>query len=213
MSRRLDFDGWLLLKPPLLLTESVDEFDRFHQALEHDVKPRCVIERIYVTEFCSTHWEIMRLRRSKVAIINRAFRAALRDVVFDISPKREDHSEGRQKLEESSERSEEREKYFDRREEASAFALAWFSNQEAKEIIALRLAEFQLDISAVEVAAMKYCSDDLERLDMMQISLESRRDRTLRSIGEYRDSLARQLRESSQRISEGRGALRLGHAW
>jgi hypothetical protein len=42
--------------------------------------------------------------------------------------------------------------------------------------------------------------------------LESRRNKALRCIGEYRDSLARQLRESSDRMIEAKAVLRVEDA-
>jgi hypothetical protein len=46
----------------------------------------------------------------------------------------------------------------------------------------------------------------------MLASLESRRNKALRCIGEYRDSLARQVRESTDRVIDGKDVLRLEHA-
>ena len=76
------------------------------------------------------------------------------------------------------------------------------------------LGQFQLDKSSVEVEAIRQLSEDaeLETLDRMLASLESRRDKALRCIGEYRESLARQLRESADRMIDGKGVLRLEHA-
>jgi hypothetical protein len=39
-------------------------------------------------------------------------------------------------------------------------------------------------------------------LDKMQASLRTRLDKALRSVADYRDSLARQMRQSSDRILE-----------
>jgi hypothetical protein len=49
-------------------------------------------------------------------------------------------------------------------------------------------------------------------LDKMLTSLESRRDKALRCVAEYRASLAHQLRESADRIIDGKGVLRLQDA-
>jgi hypothetical protein len=46
----------------------------------------------------------------------------------------------------------------------------------------------------------------------MLTSLESRRNKSLRCIAEYRYALAQQLRESVDRIVEGSGVLRLKDA-
>jgi hypothetical protein len=57
----------LLPKSPLLITESADEFDALRDAFEQEIKPRGIIEQMYVHDFCSIVWEILRLRRGKAA--------------------------------------------------------------------------------------------------------------------------------------------------
>src|SRR5215469_17001883 len=71
----------LLPKLPLLITESADEFDALRDAFEREIKPRRIIERMYVHDICSIVWEILRLRRCKVVIINSAFRSALESLL------------------------------------------------------------------------------------------------------------------------------------
>ena len=66
----------LLPKLPLLITESPDEFDALRDAFEREIKPRGIIEQMYVHDICSIVWEILRLRRCKVVIINSALRSA-----------------------------------------------------------------------------------------------------------------------------------------
>ena len=67
----------LLPKSPLLITESADEFDALRDAFEQEIKPRGIIEHMYVHDISSIVWEILRLRRCKAVIINSAFRGAL----------------------------------------------------------------------------------------------------------------------------------------
>ena len=67
----------LLPKVPLLITESADEFDALRDAFEREIKPRGIVEQMYVPDISSIVWEILRLRRCKVVIINAAFRSAL----------------------------------------------------------------------------------------------------------------------------------------
>ena len=71
----------LFSKPPLLITESEEEFASLSAALEQAIKPRCVVERIYVADIADLVWEILRLRRCKAAIINTAFEDALSDLL------------------------------------------------------------------------------------------------------------------------------------
>jgi hypothetical protein len=60
----------LLPKLPLLITESAEEFDALRDAFERETKPRGIIEQMYVHDICAIVWEILRLRRCKVIIIN-----------------------------------------------------------------------------------------------------------------------------------------------
>jgi hypothetical protein len=70
MARRSGRHGLAFLsKPPLLITESADEFDALHKALREDIKPRGFIEQMYVDEISCIYWEILRLRRCKAAVI------------------------------------------------------------------------------------------------------------------------------------------------
>ena len=74
----------LIPTAPLLLTESKDEFDLLRDNLNDEVKPRGIIEQMYVEDIAYLVWEILRLRRSKAAIINLAFRDALTEVVAQL---------------------------------------------------------------------------------------------------------------------------------
>ena len=96
-------------------------------------------------------------------------------------------------------------------EKAESLAHAWFSDPAGKKEVAQLLKDFQLDETAIEAEAIRSLTDKLEQLDRLLASLESRRNKALRCIAEYRGGLARQLRESSDRIIEGK-VLKLEHA-
>jgi hypothetical protein len=180
----------LLPKLPLLITESAEEFDALRDAFEREIKPRGIIEQMYVHDICSIVWEILRLRRCKVVIINSAFRSALEDLLEQLlrQPGQYDHEV---------------------EDEAEALAHAWFTDQEAEKQVSETLSRFDLDESAIEAEAIRRSSSDLELLDRMLTSLESRRNKAFGCVAEYRASLAHQLRESSDRIIAGKGVLRL----
>ena len=183
----------LLPKLPLLITESADEFDALRDAFEQEIKPRGIIEQMYVHDICAIIWEILRLRRCKVIIINSAFRSALQNLLKQLSrlPGQYEYQvEG----------------------EAEALAHSWFTDQEAKKQVSEILSRFDLDESAIEAEAIRRSSSDLELLDGMLTSLESRRNKALGCVAEYRASLAHQLRENSDRIIDGKGVLRLEDA-
>ncbi len=183
----------LLPKSPLLITETADEFDALRDAFEQEIKPQGIIEQMYVHDICSIVWEILRLRRCKVVIINSAFRSALENLLVQLL-----RQLGPFEL--------------DRRDEAQALAQAWFTDRGAKEQVSEMLARFKLDESAIEAEAIRGSSSDLELLDQMLASLESRRNKAVGCVAEYRASLAHQLRESADRIIDGKGVLPLEHA-
>jgi len=183
----------LLPKLPLLITESAEEFDALRDAFEREIKPRGIIEQMYVHDICSIVWEILRLGRCKVVIINSAFRSALQHLLMQLlkGPGEYDYEVENQ---------------------AQALAQSWFTDQEAKKQVSETLSRFDLDESAIEGEAIRRSSSDLELLDRILTSLESRRNKALACVAEYRASLAHQLRESADRIIGGKGILRLEDA-
>jgi len=183
----------LLPKLPLLITEAADEFDALRDAFEQEIKPRGIIEHMYVHDISAIVWEILRLRRCKVVIINSAFRSALQDLLKQVlrQPGQYEYQvEG----------------------EAQTLAQSWFTDQEAKKQVSEILSGFDLDESAIEAEAIRRSSSDLEVLDRMLTSLESRRNKALGCVAEYRASLAQQLRDSADRIIDAKGVLRLEDA-
>jgi hypothetical protein len=185
---------WALLpKLPLLITESADEFEALRDAFEREIKPRGIIEQMYVHDICSIVWEILRLRRCKVVIINSAFRSALEHLLVQLLKQPGEYD-------------------YHVEEKAQALAQAWFIDQDAKKQVSEILSRFELDESAIEAEAIRRSSSDLDLLDRMLTSLESRRNKALGCVAEYRASLGQQLRESADRIIDGKGVLQLEDA-
>jgi hypothetical protein len=183
----------LLPKLPLLITESADEFDAVRDAFEQEIKPHGIIEQMYVHDISSIVWEILRLRRCKTVIINSGFRSALQDLLKQLLGEPGQYE-------------------YEVKDEAEALAQVWFTDQEAKKRVSELLSRVELDESAIEAEAIRRSSSDLELLDRMLTSLESRRNKALGCVVEYRASLGHQLRESADRIIDGKGVLRLEDA-
>jgi hypothetical protein len=183
----------ILPKLPLLITESADEFGAMRDAFEREIKPRGIIEQMYVHDICSIVWEILRLRRCKALIINAGFRSALENLLVQLLVQP-------------------RQLELEVRREARALAQAWFTDKAAKKQILEMLDRFGLDEFAIEEEAIRALSSDLELLDRMLTWLESRRDKALGCITQYRASLAHQLRGSSDRVTGGKDVLQLEHA-
>src|SRR5262249_48073522 len=101
---------------------------------------------------------------------------------------------------------------FEARDGAQELAHAWFTDKEAKRQVSQTLGRFDLDESAIEAEAIRRSSADLELLDRMLTSLQSRRNKALGCVAEYRASLAHQLRQTADRIIDGTGVLGLEDA-
>jgi hypothetical protein len=179
--------------PPLLITESQDQFASLCEELEQEIQPKGVIERTYVHDIASIIWEIQRFRRFQTVIINSSCFAALQKILqlllcsppdFDVI---DFHAHAAEDL-----------------------ARSWFDkNKEAQTRVAKLLRTFQMDEAAIEAEAFRLCSEDVERLDRILTGLEFRRDKALRSIAEYRQILSKQLQHAADRILESDEVPRL----
>ena len=175
----------VLPRAPLLITESKDEFDQIHNALDDQIKPRGIIEQMYVEDIAHLVWEVLRLRRSKVAIVNMAIRAALTKVITQLLLKPGGS-------------------YREVEKRAEEMAYKWFSDPDVKNQIARLLQKFDLNETAIQAEAFRESADDLERIDRLMASAEARRDKALVCIAQYRSDFGALLRESSDRLVESK---------
>ena len=174
----------LLPTSPLLSTESAEDFDRIRDALVQQIKPRGIIDHMHVLDIAELTLEILRIRRCKTGILNLALLAARKDVFRDLLEKNGYD-------------------FLQAKKVAEDVARRWSTNQAVRKWGEKLLRQFQLDESAIEGEAYKKSAEDLEVLDRLESSKESRRNKALRCIAEYRSSLARQLEQASDRIIEG----------
>jgi hypothetical protein len=197
MVERIHREGPLLPAIPLLSTDCREEFDRILRALNQEIKPRGTMEKILTEDVAYNTFEIQRMRRYKVGIISAEFRAALEGILDRLMREPGDS----------------RQVYIGNamRAEAESLAKEWFTDQEAKERVSELLRQFQLDESVIEAEAFRNSVADIEKLDRLLASAEARRNSALRQISKYRDVFAQRLRDSSDRIIEGK-ALTIEHA-
>jgi hypothetical protein len=195
-----------LTRPLLLRSESEREFQQLLGALKEEIQPHGVIEEMYVAEIAIIIWDILRLRRCKVTILNAAFPNALRSLLYgsswqevppleDIQPSYPPDLE-RTMATVSVWKDAERE----RARKVDDLAKRWFSSKSAKQTVSGILRRSQQDESAIETAAIRASSTSLDWLEKMLAALEARRDRSLRRIAEYRESFADRVRASADRI-------------
>jgi len=171
----------LLPKTPLLISESRRDYDRIADALEQDVQPRDMIDRIDVAEVADLTWEVRRWRGSGVAIINSAFRSALAHFLHRLDQKPGD-DEGWISG------------------EINGLADGWFTQQATKKKVAQWLAKYGLDESAVWAEAIRRSAADLKFVEAMVASAEVRRHKVLRRIADRSKNFAQRLRQSSDRL-------------
>jgi hypothetical protein len=84
-----------------------------------------------------------------------------------------------------------------------------FSKPEARKEVLQLLADFRLDELAIEAEAIRSVFSELEVLDKMLTLQESRRNKALRSIADYRDGFVKQVREVSNRVIEADAVIQL----
>ena len=176
----------LLPNTPLLISESEDEFEALRSNLIEEINPRGIIEHMCVADIAEIVWESRRLHRCKAVMINMHYSAALKSLLRNVlvgDVVDYDHAE--------------------------VLAQTWFTDKKAKKEVAEILRRFHLDESAIEAQAIKSVASELEILDKRLMSLETRRNRAIRNIAEYRESFARKVRESSDRIIEADSVVRL----
>jgi hypothetical protein len=76
----------LLVKPPLLKGESVQQYDELFGGLVTQVVPVDLIEWLWVLNYLDCTWEVLRLRRFKSVLIDLQQRRALEAVILKTVP-------------------------------------------------------------------------------------------------------------------------------
>ncbi|MET4040274.1 hypothetical protein ABIC03_001959 [Bradyrhizobium sp. RT6a] len=170
-----------ILESSLLITESKDAFASLQRELAREIRPKNVIEKIFLADIAACAWEMMRLRRCKDHIVNLAYGAAISEVLERLlgPPETPAECDARTALERN-----------------------WFSQPDARRQLAKRLADFQLDEGVIEAAAISSQADQLEMLDRMITAQQVRLHRALGAISSYREAFAKQVRSAVEHATE-----------
>lgn len=193
-------------KPLLLRSECEHEFDELLHALSGEIQPRGIVENLYVEEIAGIIWDILRLRRCKVTIMNMSFEKALHKLISSHlkmrRPAREEESKtdpfSLTELWQPPTKSE-----IERSKKINRLVRGWFTSNEGKQKVLSILRRSHLDESVIDAEVIRASFPDLQLLEKLLISLEARRDRSLRRMMEYRESFAGRVRTSTGRIIEG----------
>ena len=196
---------------PVLLTESEQEFNDFYDALKGELKSRGVVDHLLIMNIAELAWEIRRYRRGKASLINCAILSALRNLLRPMI--RSQVAEEQVAQGPVAKRSgglklylptqAELEAEADAAMKANRLAHQWFVDQNAKTQIFEMLGENKLDEYAIETEAMRIVAPDLERYDRLLASLESRLNKALRLLADYRSGFGRDLHAAVQRVIDG----------
>jgi hypothetical protein len=162
-------------KPPVLRSESADEYTSLHKKLIEEIEPRGPIEAVYVEEITALIWDIQRLRNCKVSVIHQMSRRALESILIQLLT-------------------------INKKIKIDRLANRWFEDAAAKEEVSAILKRFDLDESAIEAEAIKLASDHLEWLDKALVLASSRLDKSLRFIKSYRVGFADDVRRQTDRL-------------
>jgi hypothetical protein len=170
-----EFPGSALLPlSPLLITESEEEFNRIREALYEEIKPDGVIESMYVDEIADLVWQIIRLKRCKAGVINLGFHSSSAAILGRFMGAGPD------------------------------VARDWISDPTVAKAVEDHLATYRLDGSIIIADAINRKSRELEPIDTLLVSLETRRDKALVRIAQYRGELGMMLRQSADRLIDSK---------
>jgi hypothetical protein len=169
--------------PPVLMNESAADLDRVRETLNNEFKPRAMVEQLYLLDYAELTLETLRLRRWKMAILNTNFVPALetvfKQVLLQIGYN-----------------------YPEASANANDIAHRWFADKKVRKHGARLLRQCRLDVSAIEAQAFRKSADEIELIDRLLASAESRRSKIIREIATYRNGFAQQFEKSANPIIE-----------
>jgi hypothetical protein len=172
---------FILPTSPVLPTESADDLARIRAEFSAAINSHGIVDEICVLDYIELTWEIMRLRRYKTAILNLGFTSALEELLRELL--------GHLGYE-----------YGQAKELAQNTVQRWHTNKRTRKWAEQVLKQFQVDNSAIEARAYINQSSAIDHIDDLLEAAESRRNKVLRFIAEYRESLATYLEKTSKRI-------------
>lgn len=171
-------------RPALLQTESAEEFAALLEELNQDIRPRDIIEGMYVNDIATLTWDILRYRRAKAGMLNTVLMRAQVDVLRPLFF-------GGAFLEKCDKR-------------ARDLVDQSLHDQEAADRISNLLKDAKLDDSAVEAQALRLRLSEIEKIERLIASAESRRHKALRNIALYEENFAGRLQSDSDRLLDAK---------
>jgi hypothetical protein len=162
--------------PPLYKGESEKEYSFLWERLRSEVRPRDVIEEMYVRDVIDYAWETRRYRRLKAKLLEASRAKGLWRVLCDLVPNPGD----RMKL-----------------------VSDWACDKlDARRKVAEMMQTAGLDESAIEAQTFAALIGHIEQIDRLSMLADGRMVALLREIEHHRSSFGRQLRETIPEIED-----------
>lgn len=185
----------LLGRPPILHGEDERTYAELLARVQAAVKPKDILEEIWVRDVVDLLWETLRLRRMKASVVTVATRNAMAKVLAPIVNKGRlgdaDPFDMELMLKETP---------------ARELAAGWYKREgKAVKDVEKILREADLSMDVVTAQALRRSLDDVERIERIErmiISAESRRNAALREVARHRAAFAEDLRRSSQNVRD-----------
>jgi hypothetical protein len=165
----------LLGPPPIIYGEAKDAYDALFARVQASVRPKDIVEEIWVRDVVDLVWWAQRLRRLRdnlmVATTQDAITAVMRPIIGD---------------------------------NAYILAAGWAARKpEFVDKLQSYLRQTELSMDVVMAQALQIRLNDIERIDGMSMKAEARRNAALREIERHRAALADLLRRATESVSAG----------
>jgi hypothetical protein len=192
----------LLGEPPLLATEDPNHYYALLAELAREVKPKDVIEWLWVKDTADLSWEILRYRRIKAAHVNGLFTSALTRLVHPVPSNRHvPLMSFTEKLKAY------REKDASARGEPNRLASEWATDATSREQVDAGLKAQGLDADSIMSESFVDAIGNVSAIDRLLASAEHRRNMALREIERRRFLVGHALRQTSDQIIEDEAPL------
>jgi hypothetical protein len=190
--------------PPVLAYENLEAYEILLDRLYSEIEPRDFIEESLLHDAACGTWELLRLRRMKICLIEAAIPAAMVWVLAVPPHQRLEHV-GPTKNEESIDPPMSKEDQTKLKELAANAAkkMEEVKKEAGLEQTAAQLAaDFNLVQDTITTRAFLEKFDTVERIDRMIINAENRRNLVFREIDRHRSGLGSTWREKIRSVED-----------
>jgi hypothetical protein len=170
--------------PTALVAASGQQLSVIGNQLRKEIKPKSFIENIYVDDLAYIIWDIRQLREIKNSLIRYEMQPALRAILEHVLTSSDFFHDSQTKA------------------KAKTLAAGWYRNKKDQAQVEKILTQFNLNENNIEAEAWRRSNADLDLLERQLTTLETRRDKTLIALANYRDGLAQRLKQKVRQIIE-----------